>query len=143
MEENTYIIASRKFRFTISFEQDEILAPIVLEMLKECPDVISSVGGSLIDAQKEDSIEKKQQILLRASINIVAMNTWIFAKRHARTIMAVLLVEEGKEFDEKDIEEKKAFLGKQDIPDIAKEVVNIFFQRSGVFGTSTPQSLAK
>jgi hypothetical protein len=140
MEQKIYIIGRRKFRFAISLEQDEILAPIVLEMLKDCPDTISSVGGNLLDAQTEGSAAGKQRILLQASVNIVAMNAWVYAKRYARKIMAVLLIEEGKEFVEEDVKEKMMFFGKQDIRNEAKELVDIFFMRSGAFGVSTPQS---
>ena len=55
--------------------------------------------------------------------------------------MAILLVEEGKEFDENDITEKMLFFGKHASREQATELVNLFFQRSGAFGVSTPQSL--
>jgi Na+-transporting NADH:ubiquinone oxidoreductase subunit NqrC len=140
MNNKIYEIGGRKFRFAISLEQDEILAPIVLELFKDCPDVIASVGGSMMSAQTEKSAEKKQGILLSAAVNMVQMNAWIYAKRYARRIMAVLLIEEGKEFAEADLDEKMKFFGKQDIRNVAKELVDIFFMRSGAFGASTPQS---
>jgi hypothetical protein len=140
MDNKIYEIGGRKFRFAISLEQDEILAPIVLEMLKDCPDAISSVGGSLLNAQSEKSAIKRQDILLSAAVNIVIMNAWVYAKRYARRIMAVLLIEEGKEFAEEDVSEKIKFFGKQDIRNEAKELVDIFFMRSGAFGAGTPLS---
>jgi hypothetical protein len=141
MEQKIYEIGERKFRFAISLEQDEILAPIIEEMLKDKPDVLASAAGAVIDLQKEPTSTMMQQNIVSIALDMVKLNAWVYAKRYARKIMAILLIEEGMEFDEKEITNKMLFFGKHASREQASELVNLFFQRSGAFGISTPQSL--
>jgi len=141
MENKIYEIGGRKFRFCLSLDQDELLAPIVLEMLKENPEILTSAGSAMINLQKEPTATSLQQNLLQIGFDAMKLNAWVYSKGYAQRIMATILVEEGKEFEAKDVTEKMIFFGKQDLRTEAAELVNYFFQRSGAFGTSTPRSL--
>ena len=142
MEQKIYEIGDRKFRFAITLEQDELLAPIIDEMLKEKPDVLASAADAMVDLMKEPTAANLQMKSVQIAVDLVAMNAWIYAKRYARKVMAILLIEDGKEFDENEISEKMLFFGKHASREQAAELVNLFFQRSGAFGVGTPQSLA-
>jgi hypothetical protein len=141
MEQKIYEIGGRKFRFALSLDQDELLAPIVLEMLKENSTLLSSSANAMVDMQQEPTSTSLKTNLLQIGFDAMKLNAWVYAKGYAQRIMATLLVEEEKEFDAKDITEKMIFFGKQDCRKEASELVNLFFQRSGAFGVSTPQSL--
>jgi hypothetical protein len=141
MEQKEYVIGGRKFRFILTLNQDELLAPIVLELLKENADILSSLTSNIGNLTQEPTSLLKQN-LFQIHFDSMKINAWVFAKGYAQRIMATMLVEEGKEFDKNDVTEKMIFFGKQDVRTEAAEIIKCFFQRSGAFGVSTPQSLA-
>jgi hypothetical protein len=153
------IISDKKYIATISLRQDELLAPIIYEMMNECPDTINHTNKSTLDilgnlregqhhvealASGDDSkidlseikknIEATQSSTVAVAMDMIMVNAWIYSKGYASKIMSILLVPEGEKFDESKIPALQELFGAQASREIANEVINYFFQRSGVFG---------
>lgn len=150
MEQQKYDVGGKLFRFTLSLAQDELLAPIVRSMLTECPEALSSATRSMINVSKtipdpsalsdDDRLRRLEDQMVALAFDMAKVNAWVYEKRHARRILAVLLVPEDKEFDENDVPEREQFMAKHASREVVREVINTFFTRSGVLGLSTGAS---
>jgi hypothetical protein len=132
-----YQINGAPYILSLTLEQDELLGEITSELFKECPDALSEASEGLVDA-----VEKKptSKIAVSIAMNMMRVNAWVYKKKYARRILAILLVPEGQEFDEKDVPDRENVMKKYASKEISTEVINYFFTRSGAFGASTPAS---
>lgn len=156
------VIDGKKFVVILSLRQDELLAPIVLELLKEIPDSLSHASESTFDvlAKLRESqehitaltsgdqeridheairknIEETQKASVAIAMDMLKVQTWIYAKGYAKRILAILLVPEGEAFDESKISMHEELFAVHADRETANEAINYFFQRSGVFGIGT------
>jgi hypothetical protein len=156
------IVDGKKYIASISLRQDELLAPIVSEMLKECPDSLTHAGESTIDILAKlregqehitsltsgdqeridheairKNIEETQKASVAIAMDMLKVQTWIYAKGYAKRILAILLVPEGEVFDESKISMREELFAVHADRETANEAINYFFQRSGVFGIGT------
>lgn len=153
-----YYINEKRFVFSLTLEQDELLAPIVRRMLEECPDALTTATRSLLEVAREtvadpasrkpertaDEIRRSQEDhMLSMTLDLVKVNAWIYEKRLAREILAIVLVPEGGSFNEADLPERQLFMAHHATRDVASEVINHFFMRSGVFGVASATSSEK
>jgi hypothetical protein len=162
------IIAGKKFNLSLTLRQDELLAPIVTEMLKEIPDAFAHAGeqtigllanftrsqeimGDLTSGKLEqidlkevrETILAMQKATVSVAMDMIKATAWIYSKGYASKMMAILLVPENAKFDETKISELAKFFAENADREKANEVVNFFFQRSGVFGIGTQAFLQK
>ncbi|MBI2428733.1 MAG: hypothetical protein HYV29_08065 [Ignavibacteriales bacterium] len=158
-------IGGKKFVAALSLRQDELLAPIILEMVKECPHALSHAGESTLDILSKlrdgqsqvkalksgdtsaidlDAIKKNIEETQKASVSIamdmITVQAWIYSKGYAKRIMAIILVLDGEKFDETKIYEREEFFGEHADRNTANEVISFFLTRSGVFGIGTRAS---
>ena len=117
------------YRVTLSLAQDELLAPITREMLIECPELLHASQELMLAAKGQDASSN----VIQFGLDMMKINAWIYGKKYARRILAVLLVPEGREFDEADVQERSEIMGKHASREVAQEVINFFFIKSGVF----------
>lgn len=165
-------IGGKKFVFVLTGRQDELMGLIILEMFKEIPDAISHFGTGALDVitkmrngnkyieplmsgnvdnvdldQLLKEIESMQKEVVNLSMDMLKAKAWINAKGYLTRIMAILLVPEGEKFDESKIDEHQKFFQEQDVQRAGSEVIDYFFQRSGIFGLGTqaflPTGMAK
>lgn len=128
-------INSVDFVLSLTLEQDELLGIVIHEMLTECPEIAEASQGMLKAAQ--DGGGDKGQLIVKIAFDMAKAHAWIYKKGYARKILAVLLVPEGKEFQLADVPDREVFMGKHATREIANEVINFFFARSGAFGIAT------
>jgi hypothetical protein len=122
---------------SLTLEQDEMLGEITSELFKECPEALSNASEGLVSAQKEGINNK---VAVSIAMDMMRVQSWIYKKKYARRILAILLVPEGQEFNEQDVPDRENIMKKYASKEISNEVINYFFTRSGVFGASTPAS---
>lgn len=140
-----YTIANRKFFLTLSLWQDEILAPIVLDMYRELPNVLSRSSKNLIALagnyeSNEEEVNSAVDTAVAIAIDLQSIKAWILAKRKARIFLSVLLVEDGKEFLESDLAEKEIFFAKHAPAYVTDDVISFFLSSSSLFGKNTQTS---
>jgi len=152
---NKYEIAGKSFALTLTLRQDELLGAINHEMLTECPELMDASNGiskvkkskELIREGKLDSpeilnSEEQQRTLVGVAFNMVKGHAWIYKKRYASRILAILLVPEDEELKKQSVEERQEFMADNATREMANEVINFFFTRSGAFGINIPPSSA-
>lgn len=141
-----YSIGGKNFHFKLGLAQDELMASLIDEMFVEHPE-IAETTSKMIDLIKEKKSDKsaeeiendRRRYAVDISINTVRLNTWILKKKYGRKILAILLTEEGKEFDEAEIAGKEMFMAKHAPRETVLEVMLFFFQRSVAFMSVTDQ----
>jgi hypothetical protein len=140
-----YTVDEKKFNLIFTLEQDEILAPVVYEMFQDLTEVFSRSSKSLINIAQGEKPGEKNNLLDQAvsvAIDLTKIKAWLLSKRYARKLLAVLLVEDGEEFDESKIAEKEHFFAVNATADVTDEVISFFLSSSSIFGKSTQTSLA-
>lgn len=162
------VIGGIKYVCSISLRQDELLAPIILELLKEIPDAISHAGesslqilGKLREGQAhvealtsadpskidlkaiQENILETQRSSVAVAMDMMRVQAWIYSKGYAKRIMALLMVPMGEPFNEAVVKELEEFFALHADRETANEVINFFFQRSGVFGVGMQAFLPK
>lgn len=131
-------INDRTFVFGITLEQDELLGAIVYDMITEVPETLTKASEGMIDASDAmKSVDQKMRTIVSVALDMVKVHAWIYKKGYAKRILAIILVPEGEEFDASKIGEREIFFGKYADREMANEVINFFFQRSGAFGIGT------
>lgn len=158
----TITVNDKKFIVVITLRQDELLAPIILQLLTEQPAALTHAGEKVIEvfSQVRDgqehinallsgnpeqidlqairkNIEETQKSSVSIAMDMMKATAWIYSKGFAKRIMAILLVPEGETFDETKIAEREEYFGKFAGRAEANAVITYFFQRSGVFGIGT------
>lgn len=143
-------IASKKYELKpLTLEQDELLAPIVREMLETFSEMFEKLA-SLIPPSSDVSGEESTPSIpppdrgrldeglssIELVVDILKINVWLHEKRYVRRLLAVLLTEEGQEFDESQVAEREKIMAKVG-REVAPEVIPFFFEQSGIFGTRT------
>lgn len=143
MDQKKYTIGGKTYVFSLTLEQDELLAPIVQEMLKECPDALQGATEKLVElGGGATAVSDAQKALVSISLDMMRVNAWVYAKKYARRILAILLVPLGKDFEEADVPEREKEMAKHATREVAAEVINSFFMRSGAFAVGSQASSA-
>jgi hypothetical protein len=132
-----YQVNGAPYILSLTLEQDELLGEITSELFEERPEALSNASEGLISA-RSDGISNK--VAVSIAMDMMRVRSWIYKKKYARRILAILLVPEGQEFDEKDVPDRENIMKKHASKEISNEVIDYFFTRSGVFGASTPAS---
>jgi hypothetical protein len=141
METKIYPINGINHYLKLTVAQDEALAPIMSELYDECGDTLTCSSNELATILNEkENQEKRQAASLNLSIDFLKLMSWIYKKKYARRVMAILLVPVGQEYADEDVPAREAEFAKQEVSDIAKEVIQYFFTKTGVFGRSMPTS---
>lgn len=161
-------INNKLYDCRITLRQDELLAPIIQELLNEIPESLEHAGRSVMnvfrnlqegnahieslksgDPEQIDldairkNIESTHSTSVMIAMDMIKVQAWIYAKGYAKRIMAIILVPAGEEFNENNIAAQEELFGRTADRETANEVINYFFQRSGVFGIGIPGSLPK
>jgi predicted house-cleaning noncanonical NTP pyrophosphatase (MazG superfamily) len=136
-----YEIAGKSFVLTLTLRQDESLGAINHEMLEECPELMDASSGIMkAKTETNTSKEAKQKVLVKVAFNMVKAHAWIYKKRYASRILAILLVPQDEELKKQTVEERQEFMADNATRELANEVINFFFTRSGAFGINIPPS---
>ena len=153
METKIFEIDGKKFLYSLTVETDELTAPFEKEMLKAMPEILVAVSSyaakirttprPATDEQWEEMKDLFDKATLAVGYNIVAAKQWLRANKYTRKLMAILLVEDGKEFDEAKIPELENYFAKHATPKNASDVIDYFFMTKGGYVNSTPQSSKK
>lgn len=153
--EKKYEIAGKVFDLTLTLRQDELLGAINHEMLEECPELVEASNGiskvqkskrlirdGKVDSKEVLNPEQEQRTLVGVAFNMVKGHAWIYKKRYASRILAILLVPQDEEMKKQSVDERQEFMADNATRELANEVINFFFTRSGAFGISTAPSSA-
>lgn len=136
-----YTINGKKFVFNLSVETDELCAPIETEMFKAIPEAFTMVAdalakiGNMKKPETDEEWEIAKRVIATGSISVgysmLRITQWLREKKYTRKLMAILLLPEGKEFNESDLPEREEFMRKYGTKQMSMEVINHFFLRSG------------
>lgn len=154
MEKN-YTIAGKIFTRTLTLGQDELLGPITYDMLENCDGLMEASDGLAkarkskqlieegnVDSQEILNGEQLQKVLVSVAFGIAKGNSWLYKMGYAKKILAILLVPQDEELKKQSQEEREQFMADNATREIANEVINFFFKRSGAFGINTLPSSA-
>jgi hypothetical protein len=159
METRKYSFGGKNFIFRLSLRQSELLGPMMNDLIRECPELLSSQEETIVNIKQKfeaaatgeenkEIMKAVQDQVVNAFQNILKLKlrSWLLKGKHVSRMLAILLVPEGLAFDEENIDDRTKFFAEtidlEDEMQAAKvdEVIDYFFQKSGVFGRSTPTS---
>lgn len=131
--------------------QDELLAPILTDLLDEKPELVKAVSAALsagiktaggkVDISVAAMIAKLSDSFMDRTIDLVKLVLWAVGQKKLSKIMAIALIPEGQEFDPDRVPE----LEKEMIHATRKDglaVFAAFFAKSADSAGSTPNSSA-
>jgi len=137
--EPKYTIGGKNFVFGLTLEQDELLGVMAFDMISEVPDSLTGASDGMINVANEKTSKKeKLTSMVSVAMDMIKVHAWIYKKGYARKILAAVLIPEGSEFDASKVDELERFFSKNATREIANEVINFFFTRSGAFGVGMP-----
>lgn len=136
-----FTIDGKEFIFNLTVETDQLCAPIESEMYKAIPNAFTIVAESLkkLSQVKKPETEEEwtaaKKLIADGTISIgysmIQITQWLREKKYGSKLMAILLKPIDKDFDENDLAERELFMRKHGTTQVMREVLNLFFLKSG------------